>query len=231
MQRAIEKFRQNIKSVRELDSIYGLIANNYPLLEEQAQEILRAEIVLSVSALDCFIHDLIKQGMIETYQGHRNASKQFESYKIPFNFIKLISEPLDFMKLIENSDQFDDKLVYLENSIKENDLNKLAFLESAIEENNSKDSYQSPKGIEYALQLINITSLWKNIAVLMNAKADDVKNELSLIIDRRNKIAHEADYNMLTGSKYPIDRQNINDVIQFIESLCESIYKIAKNAK
>lgn len=206
MQRAIEKFRQNIESVRELDSIFGLITSNYPLLEEQAQEILRAEIVLSVSALDCFIHDLIKQGMVETYEGNRIASNQLSTYQIPFKFLKLI----------ENSEQLDDKLAYLENAIKEN---------------NSKDSYQSPKSIEYALQLINITSVWKNVASLMNLKAEDIKGELSLIIDRRNKIAHEADYDALTGSKYPIDRQNINDVIQFIESLCESIYKIAQNEK
>jgi len=206
MQRAIEKFRQNIESVRELDSIFGLITSNYPLLEDQSREILRAEIVLSVSALDCFIHDLIKQGMVEAYQGNRIASNQLSTYQIPFKFLKLI----------ENSEQLDDKLAYLENAIKEN---------------NSKDSYQSPKGIEYALQLIDISSVWKNLASPMNLKAEDIKGELSLIIDRRNKIAHEADYDMLTGSKYPIDRQNINDVIQFIESLCEAIYKLAQNQK
>jgi hypothetical protein len=174
------------------------------LLEEQAQEILRAEIVLSVSALDCFIHDLIKYGMVEAYQGHRSFGKQFETYQIP----------VKFLRLIENSEQLDDKLGYLEN---------------AIMENNSKDSYQSPKSIEYALQLINITSVWKSLANPMNDKAEDIKNELALIVDRRNKIAHEADYDVLTGSKSPIDRQNINDVIQFIENFCESIYKIAKN--
>jgi len=204
MQRAIEKFRLNIKSVKDLDAIYSLLIKNYPLLEEQAGDILRAEIVLSVSALDCFIHDLIKQGMVETYQGNRLPSKQFNTYQIPFKFLKLI----------ESADNADDKLGYLEN---------------AIREINSKDSYQAPKGIEYALQFINIKSIWQNLATLMNSRADDIKNELSLIVDRRNKIAHEADYDVLTGSKIPIDRQNINDVIQFIESLCESIYQIAQN--
>ncbi len=204
MQRAIEKFRLNIKSVKDLDAIYELLIKNYPLLEEQAGDILRAEIVLSVSALDCFIHDLIKQGMVETYQGSRIPSKQFNAYQIPFKFLKLI----------ENTDNTDEKLSYLEN---------------AISEINSKDSYQAPKGVEYALQFINIKSIWQNLAGLMNSRADDIKNELSLIVDRRNKIAHEADYDVLTGGKTPIDRQNINDVIQFIENLCESIYQIAQN--
>jgi hypothetical protein len=206
MQRAIEKFRLNIKSVKDLDAIYSLLIQNYPLLEEQAGDILRAEIVLAVSALDCFIHDLVKQGMIETYQGVRTPSKQFEVYQIPFKFLKLI----------ENTDNSDEKLGYLEN---------------AIREINSKDSYQAPKGIDYALQFINIKSIWQAVSVLMNIKAEDIRSELSLIIDRRNKIAHEADYDALTGSKTQIEQQNINDVIQFIEKLCESIYTIAQNKK
>ena len=201
MQRAIEKFRLNIESVKDLDTVYTLLINNYP---EQASDILRAKIVLSVSALDCFIHDLVKQGMIETYQGVRISSKQFESYQIPFNFLKLI----------ENADNSEEKL---------------AHLEKAIQKINSKDSYQSPKGVDYALGLINISKIWVSVANLMNGKADDIKDYLSEIIDRRNKIAHEADYDALTGSKTPIEQQNINDVIQFIENLCESIYQIAQN--
>jgi hypothetical protein len=201
MQRAIEKFRLNIESVKDLHTIYIFLINNYP---EQASDILRAEIVLAVSALDCFIHDLVKQGMIETYQGVRTSSKQFESYQIPFNFFKLI----------ENADNSEEKLAHLEKS---------------IQKINSKDSYQSPKGIDYALGLINISKIWASVANLMNGRAGDIKDYLSEIIDRRNKIAHEADYNALTGSKTPIEQQNINDVIQFIENICESIYQIAKN--
>ncbi len=202
MQRAIEKFRLNIKSVKELDSLYTLLIKNYPLLEEQAGDILRAEVVLAVSALDCFIHDLVKQGMVETYQGIRTPSKQFEGYQIP----------VKFLKLIENTDNVEEKSAYLENAIKEI---------------NSKDSYQSPKNIDYILQYINITKIWQKVSDLMEIKAEDIRNELSLIIDRRNKIAHEADYDTL-GFKAPIEQQNINDIVQFIAKFCESIYQIAQ---
>jgi hypothetical protein len=201
MQRAIEKFRLNIKSVKDLDTIYTLLANN---CSEQASDILRAEIVLAVSALDCFIHDLVKQGMVETYQGIRTPSNNFPNYPIP----------LKFLKLIESAANADEKLGYLDNAIK------------GI---NSKDSYQAPKNIDYALQFINIKNIWQKIFDLMSSKADDIKDRLSEIIDRRNKIAHEADYNALTGSKTLIEQQNINDIIQFIEKLCESIYQIAQN--
>jgi hypothetical protein len=203
MQKAIEKFRLNIKSVKELDELYTLLVTNYPLLKEQTSDILRAEIVLAVSALDCFIHDLVKQGMVETYQGMRIPSKQFETYQIPFKFLKLIEDT-------------------------NNPEEKLAYLESAIREINSKDSYQAPKGIEYALQFINMKSIWQSFSSPMNSKADDIKDDLSEIINRRNKIAHEADYDALTGSKIPIEQQSIKDAVQFIEKLCESIYQIAQ---
>jgi hypothetical protein len=204
MQRAIEKFRLNIKSVKDLDSLYTLLTKNYPLLEEQSSDILRAEVVLAVSALDCFIHDLVKQGMVEAYQEIRIPSTSFENYQIPFKSLKLI----------ENSDNLEGKLVYLE---------------KAIQDINSKDSYQSPKSIEYALQFINVSKIWQKVFVLMPPlKAEDIKNELSLIINRRNKIAHEADYDTL-GFKAPIEQQNINDIVQFIEKLCESIYQVAQN--
>ena len=204
MQKAIQQLRLNIKSIKDLDLIYSLISENYPLLEEQSSEILRAEIVLTVSALDCFIHDIVKQGMIETYQGDRIESNLFKNFQIPFKSLQLI----------EKAEQVNDKRGYLE---------------IAIKEANSKDSYQSPKSIEYALQLINIKSVWKNLAELMDISAEDVKGELALIVNRRNKIAHEADYDDLKGCKTLINRQNVNDVTQFIEKLCESIYLMTKH--
>ena len=202
MQRAIQQFRLNIKSVKSLVDIYTLIIKNYPLLTEQSSEILRAIIVLSISALDCFIHDLIKYGMVETYQGNRLPSKPFEAYQISFKFLKLI-----------------------ESSTKNE---KPFYLEMAISETNSKDSYQSPKSIEYALGLINISKVWNLLSNEMNDKADNIKNQLAVIVNRRNKIAHEADYDDLTGDKSAIDINDINHVISFIENLCEAIYKIAQ---
>ena len=206
MQKAIQQLRLNIKSVKDLDAIYSLISENFPLLEGQADEILRAEIVLVVSALDCFIHDIVRQGMLETYQNERTASPLFKQFKIPFKALQLI-ESVD------------------------TEGNKLEFLEAAIQEANAKDSYQSPVSIEYALQLINIKSIWKNCAEAMDMSAKDIKDELALIINRRNKIAHEADYNNLTGCKSPINREQTNKIIKFIEDFCESIYRVVQQTK
>lgn len=201
MNNSITRYRDNSDSIKELGKLYDLIITNFPLLQEQATEILRAQIVLIISSLDCYIHDCVKVGIIEIFQGSRDSSNATNSYPIEFLSLQQISNTTDFPT-------------------------KLLFLEEAIKNKNAKDSYQSPKGIEYALNLINIERIWSNVSTAMEMPANDVKNKLSLIIDRRNKIAHEADRDSLTGSKISIDRALVDDVIAFIDKLAEAIFSL-----
>ena len=62
-----------------------------------------------------------------------------------------------------------------------------------------------------------------NLATSIGMKPDDIKNTLALIVDRRNKIAHEADFDSVNEAKNGIDKIQTNDVVVFIENLCETI--------
>ena len=75
MIRAITQYRYNSNSINELGKLFDLIIKEYPLLQEQAEDILRAQFVMIVSALDCYIHDVVKIGMLEIYLGRRISSK------------------------------------------------------------------------------------------------------------------------------------------------------------
>lgn len=198
---AIEQFKRNLAPIKELHSFHALIHGSYPMLASNSEDILRSEIVLLVSALDCFIHDCVRLGMLEIFMGVRPTNDCFENYHIT----------LKGLVNINSSTTPDEKLI---------------FLEKCIREKNSRDSYQSPRSIEYALSFIAITKLWSKLSAKLNTPSEDIKNRLSLIIDRRNKIAHEADLNPITGLKYSIKPDEIISVIKFIESLCENIYEI-----
>jgi len=202
MNNAIIQFRNNLKSVKELNQIYTLVLEKFPLLAEQAAEILRAEVVLTVSAMDCFIHDLVRIGMTDTFMGNRQSSKSFSNFSISIKGLQNIIDATS-------------------------SLDRLVYFEKEIRKINSSDSYQSPQSIEYALQLINIDKVWSKISVNMETKPEDIKNELSLIINRRNKIAHEADFDNANGLKYFIDQEMTNKIIVFIENFCEAINKIS----
>lgn len=52
------------------------------------------------------------------------------------------------------------------------------------------------------------------------------KQMLALIIDRRNKITHEADTDpSFPKMRWPIDSQMVSDSISFIEEVVSSIHK------
>lgn len=197
----INNFRLNISSVRQLDNVYLLIKDKFPVLEEDLFEILRAEFVLSVSALDCYIHDLLRSRIVETYDGRRLTNKLIDEFSIP----------LVFAKAIDNSSKMNDKL---------------AVLENAIRHVNSTESYQSPRSIEKALGIIGLRKIWSALSSMIGIPADDIQKRLSLIIFRRNKIAHESDFDYLTCKKNPISHSDTVSVVNFIEQLCESIEKL-----
>ncbi len=53
----------------------------------------------------------------------------------------------------------------------------------------------------------------------------DVRDTLNLIIDRRNKIAHEADMDpSYPNSRWPISENDVEKSVNFIEKLCEAIH-------
>ena len=61
----------------------------------------------------------------------------------------------------------------------------------------------------------------------MGRPAIDIKNELTLIIDRRNKIAHEADIDpSFPGERWPIAAADVEVVIDFILDVCEAINEV-----
>jgi hypothetical protein len=66
--------------------------------------------------------------------------------------------------------------------------------------------------------------LWNEIANKTGKSANDLKKQLDLIVDRRNKIAHEADIDpSFPGNRWPIDEDMVKDAIDFIEKLVETI--------
>lgn len=62
MNRACSQYQNNSKSIKELGQLFNLIVENFPLLQTQAEEILRARFVMIVSALDTYIHDVVRTG-------------------------------------------------------------------------------------------------------------------------------------------------------------------------
>lgn len=109
-----------------------------------------------------------------------------------------------------------------------NRLNNASWLEDEVRERLSYQSFQQPEKIADAICLISDKKLWEEVAQKLGRSAKDVKQQLSAIVDRRNKIAHEADidptYNI--GSRWNIDESLVSDAVNFVVQVVESIHQI-----
>ena len=196
MREAIDLFRANLARVRNL----GRIANALDSQTAQAldlSDILRAELVLAVSALDQFVHEITRLGMLEAYRGEREKTTRF----------------LQFQVSVEAALR----------GISENPSGE--WLNAEIRIRNGYRAFQNPDRIAEALRLVSDIPVWDEVARGMEMSPREVRVRLNLIVERRNRIAHETDVSpMLYEGLSPIDRRLTADAVDFIERVGENIY-------
>ncbi len=191
-----------------LHSIYKYISSSTTSLIKQ-DEILRSEWVARVSALDLFVHELVIKGMIEIFEGGRPPTDAYKKYQVSIHTLDSI----------RNTNVSYDKTSAFELELRQ----RMSFL-----------SFQEPEKIADAIRYISPQQLWNNIAKYHGASASSeqqvskhLKTKLSLIIQRRNQIAHEGD--LQHGiPRYPwaITKIDVDDMSNFINNIVSSINKI-----
>ncbi|MBD0308059.1 MAG: hypothetical protein ICV80_07945 [Microcoleus sp. T1-bin1] len=200
MQPAIDLFRISIARVRDLIAVHNsLKAQASSVLD--LSDMLRAALVLAVSALDYYIHEVVRIGMLEIHRGPRPEPPGFSRFQIS----------LGSARAGINAGQNID-----------------SWLEDEIRQRHSYKSFQQPEAIADAIRLISDKKLWEEVSTNMGSPARSIKQQLSLIVDRRNKIAHEADIDptLSIGNRWPIDELLVNEAVDFIEQVVESIHNI-----
>lgn len=199
MQAALDQFRDNMDRVRHLQAIFHTLAEKTaPVLD--LTDLLRAAIVMSVSALDHYIHETVRIGMLESWGGTRRQTDAFLRFSISID------------------------------GAREAVLNQTGeqWLHDEIRERHRWHSFQSPDRITEALRLITDVGIWDAVADDLRRPVQDVRQQLELIIDRRNKIAHEADLNpSFPNLRWPIDEGLVNETAAFIVVIAETIHKVA----
>ncbi|MCC3441152.1 MULTISPECIES: HEPN domain-containing protein [unclassified Microcoleus] len=200
MQSAIDLFRISIARVRDLIAVHNsLKAQTSNVLD--LSDMLRAALVLAVSALDYYIHEVVRIGMLEIHRGQRLEPPAFSGFQIS------LGNARTGINAGQNID---------------------SWLEDEIRQRHSYKSFQQPNAIADAVRLICDKKLWEEVSINMGSPAKDIKQKLILIVDRRNKIAHEADIDptLSLGNRWPIDELLVNEAVNFLEQVVESIHKI-----
>jgi hypothetical protein len=101
------------------------------------------------------------------------------------------------------------------------------WLEDEVRRQHSWLSFQHPDKVADAIRLFCGKELWKEVGTRLAIDAKSAKNRLALIVDRRNKIAHEADMDPSSpGARWPIDEVLVQEAIDTIEGIANAIYEV-----
>jgi hypothetical protein len=71
MQSALDQFRISIGRVRDLIALHNSVESQ-AIAEMDVSDMLRAALVLAVSALDYYVHEVVTLGMLEIHRGQRS---------------------------------------------------------------------------------------------------------------------------------------------------------------
>ena len=158
---SIEQFRDDIGRVRAIGSLFGSLGQlTIPVLDET--DLLRAQFVMAVSALDRYVHEITRVGMLEVFYGVRTPTNAYLRFQVGMEGV--------FSALADPKES--------------------AWFDAEIRGRNSGyQSFQHPDRIADALRLFSSRELWPSVAAQLGLTVQEVKSELSLIVERRNKIA------------------------------------------
>ena len=99
--------------------------------------------------------------------------------------------------------------------------------ENEVRKQHSFLSFQHPERIADALRLVVELKLWDNVGAKLSQDPQIVKDTLKLVVDRRNKIAHESDIDpTYPKARWPILKSDVDGTINFLNDVVEAIHTI-----
>lgn len=192
-------FASNIAYVRNLLALARSL-DAATTMAVDVGDIQRAAVVMAVSAMDHYVHEKARQGMQEVLDGTRPRTPAFEKF------------PVSIAVLLEaRTDPGDD-----------------SWLDGAVRAQHGHRPFLRTDDIADALRLISEVRLWECVGMELGESAGAVKAHVQAVVDRRNKIAHEADLNPTQpGQRWWITDPLASDAVDYVVAVVEAIESCA----
>ena len=212
MTTAFHTFQDDISRINGLFAIYDHLDKDVHLPNDILSELLRNQWMYAVSAMDKFLHEVVRVGYIESYKKIRPQTSKFIGMQLPIPVAE---------KLILYSNPSYHPTSYLET------------VEGLLSEEISRQMHtvalQHPKNINDGLSIVwseahKIQKLATTMGWTMANSEEQLRQKLTLISERRNQIVHQSD--MLPGqhTKQSITRAEVEDVIDIVSKFCKAVY-------
>ena len=140
MLESLEQFRENIERVRALGGLYDVLSQQTtPALD--LTDLLRSQVVMVVSALDHYIHEVTRIGMLEVYGDKRPQTPAFLRFQVT------MEATLQGISTEQGND---------------------GWLDEEIRKKHGYLAFQHPDRIADAIRLFSSCTLWISVASELN---------------------------------------------------------------
>ncbi|GLO24202.1 HEPN domain-containing protein [Pseudomonas putida] len=190
-------FQKNIKEANGLGAIYDHLTEIVQI-SEPFDDLLRYQLVYSVSAFDKLIHDLIRIGMVQIFEGLRPTTPKYANEGIALQHLTDLAPGATPPPGVKFEELVRGKL--------------------------SIQSFQDPTKVSEGLSFIwNESQKWQTLGAKVGLSDKDAKLNLKLIVTRRNAIVHEADLDPITSLKQPITRTEAEHAAKYLLNLGNAV--------
>jgi hypothetical protein len=195
MSRALAQFELNLDQARDLVGLAVAIdANTSDVLD--TSDVLRSAIVATVSALDHYVHEVVRELMVATAVGQRPATDAFRRFEVSTDAALAAARGDPPQK----------------------------WMDEEVRRQHGHLSFQQPEKVADAIRLVWDKPLWPTLASVLGKPAQALKAELQVVVTRRNQIAHEADRDPTPpNERWPICSSDVASAIRLIHSIVTTL--------
>ena len=197
-------FQQNIRRSRALIATHVRLHNKRGKPAMVVSDIMRASVVLTVSAIDAYLHGVAR----------RYAAKAAQQNPVPPALLDMIKEwRLDPSEILELT-------------LSEDGADRFA---AKVEEHFADRTLQDPSKVEQVYRILGIPDIWQDVARRLGRPKDDLCRDFAAVVKRRHRIAHEADIDPEgkgPTKKRALGRDTASDYCDLIESIVTQLQAI-----
>jgi len=195
----IKQFSLNITDIREKETVYNHFKSNGD--DTHADDILRFQIMFLSSTLDFYMHEITKDSILKMYSKEKEKSKFYETIMISLESVEILRDTPDSVEWLE------EEMIHRE----------------------SFKSYQSTNNIRKCLAMNSKKTIWKIASDYFEGKGISIKDHLTELYEKRNRIAHQSDREPITRIKYAIEHNFVKEKIDIIEEFVNIIHNELKS--
>ncbi|MEZ5081741.1 MAG: hypothetical protein R2878_14030 [Thermoleophilia bacterium] len=194
----LAQFCTNLQQARDLVGLARAIdAQTSGALS--TDDIVRGALVGGVSALDHFVHELVRTLLVAQAEGSRPRSLGFQRFSISAR------AALDAAGGVPASKWMDEE----------------------VRRRHGHLSFQQPDKIAAAVGFVWDGKLWAAVAREMGTDPASARRSIQVVVLRRNRIVHEADRHPATpNERWPITTEDVTKALSSLEALVFAIQRV-----